>query len=724
MIRSLCCSLFATCLLHNASAQDDALQKTTTVAGDMATTGVWFQDIQAPLEITDAEAMALCQAVYSGLQRGVTPDTAIGSLPGADRPRAFFLSWSDGKISARTRVGIGASAAAALQDVCRQVSESKPSPRNMVWLKLDIVQHGEAVTNFSPRTSRLPLPSLVGLTFGPGVGFEFLPEHLVAWEMVNPLNEINVHYISERVIGQEHGRYLSDQEQLAEIGRWTVLSNYTGGQKVCLFETQSYFQDGAGCIPLFRGHPLYSNLSAEELRGAARAAGDRLVEYGTDLGLFVCTLPEWELDKPQIAEPWDYAAALLALVRLHQATGEARYLKTAERVAACLAAGVETYGGTPTAGCLPESAHVDSAAGVLARREFADANAEALARPRLTMTATNALAVTALCEFSTAAKSTTYHGALAMLAQHLVLQLQPDGSVVEAREFPSLRLATVPESAAAATALLAFTELYETVAREVFLTHARSVATALRKTSLDVAAMDNLPRDAWLMEALDRLFTFTRDASLKEPVGRLALAAVLDQSRFVAFADGYGAVADRPSALPAADRSRLLGIGARLLRDMGQTESADSLLADARPFVLFQMQTRITPPSAMYLPEPGRYLGLFRDHVLDIGFELRGQAAEILSMLSLVRALERLGRDTFPEDLAVQKSLAAARALVGRWPRYLTPALATSAAQATPGQTVEFRDAGSQTLTVRPRTGKDKAGNNEPLFVPVQPVKR
>ncbi len=699
------------CILQHVAAQEDILQKATAVDGDATASRVWFQDIQAPLIITDAEAAALCQAVYGGLQRGEIPETSVGSLPGADRPRAFFLSWTDGKTSARTRVGLDSSAAAALQDVCRQANASLPSPRNMAWLKLDIVQQGEAVANFNPRASRLPLPSLVGLTFGPAAGFEFLPEQLVAWDMISPQNQLNVPAISERVIGEEHGRYLSDTEKLAEVGRWAALSTYAGGQKVCLFEAQSYLYDGTACIPLFRGHPLHDNVSVEELRQAASAAGDRLVEYGTDRGLFACSLPEWELGKPQEPEPRDYASALLALVRLHQATGDERYLKTAERTAACLAAAVRPYGGNPRAGCLPELERVDARAGVEAQA-------------RLSLTTTNALAVAALCEFSAAAKTETYHAALAMLAQHLVLQLQPDGSVLEAREVPSQRIVAAPESAAAAACLLAFAELYEAVARDVFLTHAKSVAARLRQASLDSAAMDDLPRDAWLLEALDRLYTFTRDASLKDTVGRLTLAAVLDQSRTVDVPDSYGAVGGRPSALPAADRSRLLAIGARLLHDLGQTEGANTLLGDVRPFVLFQMQTRITPATAMYLPEPSRYLGLFRDHVLDVGFELRGQAAEILSLLSLVRALESVGRNNLPEELAVQKTLAEARALARRWPRVLTPALAASAAQAAPGQTVEFRDVGSQTLTVRPRTGKGKLRKNESPFVPVQPAKR
>jgi hypothetical protein len=692
------------------AAEEDILRKSTAIDGAAPLAGVWFQEIQTPLTISAAEATALCQALYGGLQRGEIPDTALGALPGADRPRAFFLSWTDGQTAARTRVGVGPSATAALQEVCRQAIASTPSPRNLLWLKLDIVQRGEAVANFSPRASRLPSPSLVGLTFGPTAGFEFLPEQLVAWEMISPLNQINIHAVSERVIGEEYGRYLADTEKLAQIGRWAALSTYAGGQKVCLFEAQSYFYDGTACIPLFRGHPLYSNVAVEELRQAARAAGDRLVEYGTDSGLFTCSLPEWELGKPQEPEPRDYASALLALVRLHQASGEERYLKTAERTAACLAAAVQAYGGTPRAGCLPELERIDANPGVEAQA-------------RRTLTATNALAVAALCEFSVAAKTEAYHGALAMLAQHLVLQLQPDGAVFDAREVPSQRPVTVPETGAGAACLLAFAELYETTSREVFLNHAKSVAANLRKTGLDSAEMDALPRDVWLLEALDRLFTFTRDASLKDTVGRLALAAVLDQSRSVDVPDGFGAVGGRPSALPAADRSRLLAIAARLLHDLGQTEGTHTLLGDVRPFVLFQMQTRMTPPTAMYLPEPGRYLGLFRDHVLDIGFELRGQAAEILSLLALVRGLECAGRNNLPEDLAVQKTLAEARALAERWPRTLTPTLAASAAQAAPGQTVEFRDVGSQTLTVRPRTGKGKLRRNESPFVPVQPAK-
>ncbi len=700
-----------------AGGQADAVPRVAAPLGAGsagAGAGPWFQDIQVPLALSEADGAALCRRVCADLKRGAVTEPSLSGVPGAEAPRVVFLSWSDGSVPACTRLGVGPTADAALQAACRAALASTPAATGLQWLKLDIVQHGEAVAGFSPRGSRLPLPSLIGLAFGPGAGFEFLPEQLVSWDMVDSEWHLAVHYVSERVIGQEYGRWLSEDERLRVLSRWAGITSYLGGQKVCLFETQSWFSDGESCIPLFRGHPLVDNASVESLRQAACEAGDRLVEYCTEGGHFECPLPEWEPGKPKGFRPRDQAEAILALVRLHQATGQSRYLEAARRAGDRLAAAVAPYGPGRRAGCLAETETVVGTRGVEAQAHVA-------------LTPTNALAVAALSELGAATGDAgPYRAGLAMLAQHLVAQLQPDGSVVPGREFPSQKIRAEPDAEGAPTCLLAFLCLYETTAREPFLEYARSVADHLRRTAL-AAEMDGLPREVWLMEALDRLFTFTRDTSLKEPVARLARAALLDQTREVDVPDGYGCVAGHISALPAAERSRLMAIGARLLRDLGQTESTDDLLGEARPFVLFQLQSRMTPATALYLPEPRRYLGLFRDHVLDFGFELRGQAAQILSAVALAREMERLGCPTLPEDEAVQKSLAAARAAAGHWPRCLTPQVAAIAAQSDEQSTIEFRDLGSQLLTVSPEPapgGKGKARPSRQKLVPIKPARR
>lgn len=670
---------------------------------------LWLQAITQPLAISDADGVALCQALHEGLRQGSVPVTGIGALPGADGPRALALSWSDGHNAARTCFGMGPNAAAALEQACRKALDSTPSPRALRWLKVDIVQQGQAVANFSPRQSHLPLPSLIGLSFGPVAGFDFLPEQLMAWEMVDPSGQLAVHAISERVLGQEVGRYRSATERLQDLGRWTAITSFTGGQRVCLFETRSFMHDGTQAWPLFRGHRLYGNATADDLRAMALETGNRLLEMCGPTGLFASALPEWELGKTPGAMPRDYALAILALVRLHQATGEAAYLKAAERAAPRLAAAVRPYGRTPVAGCLPEMQDIAASRGVVAQAQ-------------ITSTLTNALAVVALCELSEPLHTESFHPVLAVLAQHLILQLQPDGTVVSAREFPTLDLCPELGGEASGAVLLAMASLYGCVAREVFLGHAQAVAGGLQRHRLQPAEMDELPRDVWLLEGLDRLFTFSRDESLVASAERLALAALLDQSRDVAFPDGYGAVAGELSALPAADRSRLLAVAARLLRDRGRSEAASTLLAEVRPYVLFQLQSRLTPAEALYLATPTAYLGLFRDHVLDIGLELRGQATQILSLLALSGELQRHGLSAFPADLAVDRTLAAARAQADGATRFLTPGLAAGAAMEGPGQTIEFRDVSQGILTIRPRGAKGGRGDDRSPFVPVRPV--
>ncbi len=669
----------------------------------------WLQSITQPLAIGDAEGVALCQALHEGLRQGRVPATGIAGLPGADRPRAIALSWSDGRSAARTCFGMGPDAASALEQACRKALESTPSPRGLRWLKVDIVQRGQAVSNFSPRQSRLPLPSLIGLSFGPVAGFDFLPEQLMAWEMVDPSGQLRVHAISERVLGQEVGRYRSTTERLQDLGRWTAITSFTGGQRVCLFETASFGHDGTQAWPLFRGHRLYENVTAAELRGMALEVGERLLGMCGPDGLFASALPEWELGKTQGAMPRDYALALLALVRLHQATGEAGYLKAAERVAPRLVSAVRRYGRAPVAGCLPEMQDLPGSQGVVAQAQ-------------ITSTLTNALAVVALCELSEALRSEAYHPALALLAQHLILQLQPGGTVVSAREFPSLDLCPELGGEASGAVLLAMASLYGSAAREAFLGHAQALAGGLLQHRLQPAGMDDLPRDAWLLEGLDRLFTFSRDEALVASAERLALAALLDQSRDAAFPDGYGAVAGDVSACAAADRSRLLAVAARLLHDRGRSEAAAALLAEVRPYVLFQLQSRLTPAEVLYLATPADYLGLFRDHVLDIGIDLRGQATQVLSLLALSGELQRRGLDAFPADLAVERTLAAARARPADSTGFLTPGLAASAAMEGPGQVIQFRDVSQGILTIRPRGAKGGPGDDGSPFVPVRPV--
>ncbi|MBN2451783.1 MAG: hypothetical protein JXR77_15450 [Lentisphaeria bacterium] len=659
----------------------------------------WFQDIQEPLAWTREAGQALCRSVFDGLRNRSLPATALGSFPGGMAPRAVFLSWSDGQTTARSAFGVGESAETALAQAFDRALSAGAGGGSAAWVKVDVVQHAEATGGFVTRESRLPLPSLLGLTFGPATTFVFLPEQLVAWNMVDPMHRLTIHHISERLLAEHDWQ---------RAGRWLAVANYTGGQRICLFETESFFCAGGVAVPLFRGHPLYDNPTVTELLAAARAAGDRIADYCRKDGTFQCDLPEWEPGRTGPASPADQALAVLALVRLHRATGEKTYLEAAIRAAGSLARNIRPYGTSPRAGCLPEPEEVEDSGGVVGARE-------------ITKLSSNALVLTALCEVSEALGDGSLEVPLAMLARHLALQMQPDGTMVGSRRLPSHKVGGVAEADAVGTAVLALAQLYGAVARPTFLAQAERACTRLRTQILDTVAMEGLPRDAWTLEALDRIFTFTRDRTLGTTVQRLAMAALLDQNREPDILDEYGAVGTHPSATVAADRTRLLAVAAALLHDLGQRDAATNLLAEMRPYLLYQLQARIEPASAMYLPRPAEAVGLFRDHLRDYGFALRGQASQVLSLLALTRTLQSTERETLPEDLQVAKSLNRARAAATRFPRYLSPRLAATAASPVATRGVEYHEAGSETFTIVPIPDKDPAKpGRQPGLKPVR----
>jgi len=84
----------------------------------------------------------------------------------------------------------------------------------------------------------------------------------------------------------------------------------------------------------------------------------------------------------------------------------------------------------------------------------------------------------------------------------------------------------------------------------------------------------------------------------------------------------------------------------------------------------------MTGVESMYLPEPQRYPGLFRDHVRGHGFDLQSQYVQISSLCELVKAMKRMKLESLQSDslLASKRldtELQAARASLERYPLLL-----------------------------------------------------
>jgi len=626
------------CLLVLASAS--ALGKPPPAARDVGAPPedeLWFGAIREPLVLSESTAEELARAVYSGLRTGEFSGDFLKALDVEAGPRALLISWSDGTRRAAVHAGVGNGLWEAAEAAFAKATAAGKPGKELRWLKLDVVQSAHRSNQFVARQSSLPLPSLIGIAFSSVSGFAFLPEQLVSVDLIDSERRLNIHRIAQEFFARE--------DQIADLGKWSSISSYGGPQWVTLFESQSFFYDGARLTPLFRGHRLVDTATAADLLEAARQAGRFLLQWCNEDGEFVVKLWEWQTGPDDRELRREHAGAILALVELHAATGDAEFLAGAERAARHLLGSLQPCDQEGKAGCLVENS-----------RSRLDANA---------------LAVLALLRLGEEARTTRYNKAVARLGHYLLRQRQPGGALVGERSHPSGRIRATAAVSASALGVAAFARLYEKAGRPVFRDSAREALDSLLTTHVKNREMGQLPQDEWLLEAMDMLFTFSRDPALVQQTERIALGIVASLTLTPDFPDLFGSVARHPSATAAASRTHALAIASRLLHDAGRDIAADKLRQDLQPALAFQLQAQIDAPAAMYLSRPQKYVGAFRDHLRDFGFAMHCQHVQVLSLLAVRKLLAELPGGALPPDERLVEARMRARTVLNRFPRYL-----------------------------------------------------
>lgn len=635
---------------------------------------VWFDGISGALQLRPEQIRRLCLDSFKAVRSRHLADDTLVALPFEGGNRGIFLTGFDGNSQAAVCFGLGGSLGDALSQAVSLAAEKGLPEDNLLWLKIDVVQTALPAGGFVTRDTPVPLPSLIGIAFGPVSGFAFLPEQLVAGDMTDSQHRLTVHYISEQ---------LARQKRWQDVGRWTAIVSHKGGQRVCFFETLSFLTDGAAVLPLFRGHRMFSTITLKDMENAAREGGDFLVAACSEERPLRVKLPEWRAGLDDEISPREFAAGAIALLRLSGWLQDGRYRQCAARYLDHVLSRSRATAPGGSVRCVVERVpeHEAMAKGLIGEVAYLE---------------TNALAVLALLEFLKCAPddaaADAFRPAVAPLARYLLQQIQPGGEMVRARQYPDGRLVPEIDVTAAALAGAAFTGLYEFTGESTFLDRATLVMENLKKHHLDETPMEALPREPWLMAAIDRYFTFNHDRSWLEAVERMALAAAADQVRNTELAESdprrrtpllqgsllpdlFGSVPDYPSLTASAERTRLLAIAARLLRDARGAETGLAMLTEATPAVLFQMQAQMLPEVRMYLEKPEAYRGLFRDHLRDFGFGLGTQARQLLSLAELAMEMQAQGIDELPIDAQVGIAMKATRRRISEFPRTLTEAL-------------------------------------------------
>ena len=624
---------------------------------------IWFQHVTRPTPLTEAQIRVLAEEIWQSLQAGTPPPRIAAPDATELLPRLVFLSCGTDTAPAAIHLGAGRGVTAAAHAALRQALAAPnrgPAPR---YMKLDVVQNAVPIGGFLVREGSMPSPSLMGIAFPPSAPFAFLPEQLVAGSLVAPQGTLVIHSIAQALIKAERWQ---------DLGIWTALSSTATEQTVAFFETQSAFFDGTELIPLFRGHRPAARPTAARILEAARHAGERLAAWCTEDGRFAPELAEWVTAPSGQVSLRDQAGAVLALTELHTVTGAPALLDAARRGAAYLRRAIRFQGADRRTLCVVEG-------------RFSEAQPTVIHGYRTALD-TNAMTALALLELGAATGAKAADQAAVGIGRFLLQQLQPGDVFINERRFPDAQILAGPALTPSALAVTALIRLYEETAWSGFRDGAEAGLRALYETYLARREMENLPRDEWLIRALDLTSTYARNDDWRRQVDRLSLAMAADVSMDPYFPDFVGSVNEHPSATLAARRSLGLTYASRLLLDAGRDQAANTLLQAAESHIVHQLQAQIGDAEAMYLTEPSRYRHAFRDHVLGFGLALHCEYIQILSLVTVWKQLQQLENPEFPDNPRLEQALAKAHEQTLRFPRFLPqrgalPAAAPRAAQ-------------------------------------------
>ncbi|HQC51568.1 MAG TPA: hypothetical protein PLE92_00425 [Lentisphaeria bacterium] len=658
----------------------------------------WFDHVTTPSVVPVSKIQDFCLEAHRLLAAKASAAT-LGQLAPVDQtPRVLFLSIGGEEWPARTYFGAGFSFRAAWESLVdimlaneplygektaaqakgmieTAIKEKRPVPAALTarqqnplawkWLRLDIVQAALPIANFSVEHSRLALTSLVGLAFVPQLGFAFTPEQLTGRCLLESTRHLDK---------QQVGNLISETFNWNALKAWQQISGIDSGHRVCLFETDSYYCDGKSVVRLFRGHPIAKTMTAADCLEAAASAGAKIAAaLHPRTGVMQVPFPEWVSSTAQDAEALDAQAEIaFALARLAHVANNPQMAAAAKlAMQPVLAAGLR-FGPQRAYGAIVEAEELPPESPLAPRR---------VAHLR-----TNAMACLALAELEQATGDRRQRGTLIALADQLKRQALPGGGFIftvmpqSGQLVDSSSLSLHGKAEAEALATLALLRAGTLATRSDLLNLAdQNLEYLLARVSK--MPLESLPNTPWLVEVLS--LHVLRNQEFASQMDRLGFAASVDVETKPLYPDMYGSVRLWPSATVSAERAWLLASLSKWFRTGGETKKASDFMAAAAPPLVFQMQARMVPASCSGLPRPGHYVDFFRDHLEDFGFDLSGQATQIISLTTLFQELQDGYDGAFPGLDKVTEQLAAAQESLGKHPLVLSPELVRTQVDAT-----------------------------------------
>ena len=564
----------------------------------------WFGPVGAPLELSVGEAGELFARLRATLAGTAAP--ALAGRIGADRAaRIVFVSASDGQAPATVVIGMGAGLPAALDQASAELVAAEVD--SSAWLKLDIVtaiEPGEELADGRPVGFDR---SLTGVASMDRRGAAFLAEELVAFTLVDSDAVLRPRRIED---------YLGRRGLPADQRR---VDDAAGVARVQRFSSASFFQAGDELIGLYRGHSqARPALTADLLLAAARDAGAYLVRMLDGDGRFVYSyLPKEDSGHPSY-NMVRHAGTAFAMLELYEATGDAAVLAASERAIDYLQGFIHEYGA------------VAKAMAVMAFRGKIKLGGVALT-------------VLALTKHRQVTGDRRHVEVARSLCNYMVDSQAASGEFVHQRAYPKGQVLEFNSMYYPGEALFALVRMHAVDGDRRWLDVAeRGARFLIEVRDADVATADLL-HDHWLLYALAELHRQRpRDLYLTHAL-RIASAIVGAQNRAPGFADYVGTYGSPPRSTPVATRSEGLLAAYSLARANQRDAVAAEILETVRLNIGFQLQTQISRARALYLARPERSLGGFTRSLTNFEVRIDYVQHNLSSLLALRRVLTREG---------------------------------------------------------------------------------
>ena len=568
----------------------------------------WFDDLKAPLTLPDEDLESFARFVSDSVFKKEPFKSALPASIRKDRfPRLIFLSLSDGKRPAILLLASGRGLTKTLDRLIAEVEkiETTRSRFQPEWAKVDIVDEvrdlGEITVDKSLKRKVWPGH---GIAFGEATQMAFLPNEVVAYRLIDRSFRPQLN----RVPPYRNFKNLNGLEMMPEEG--ASLNLYR-------FSTRSFFSDNKELVELYRGHRLFRDLSEAELMQSAVMAGEYLTRAVRENGMFdYLYLPK----EDKTANDYNmvrHAGTVYSMMELYGETENEELFQAASRAMDYLLDHTRPCGKQGDLTCIVYGGYTKLGA--------------------------NALAAVAIAKTIEVTQDRELTPVVLKLGKWIQETQDDEGRfTIHKKGYPNGPIVEFTSRYYPGESILALMRIYELTKDESFLESAERAARYLIRVRDQGKTEEDIDHDHWLLYGLNELYRYQPDAVYYDHVLKIVRAIIMKQHRDERLLkDWIGGYKKRPRSTPAATRNEGLSAAYQMVRDAGDTMTAELILEAMELGVAFQLQTQFRPEQAMYFKNPQRCLGGFHSSLFEFGVRNDYVQHSISAILGLYDALRK-----------------------------------------------------------------------------------